>query len=211
MPYTHYTYEYFNYGSDYAVVRDAKFDASAAPVLPNTPTFNVSYRAYPDVAMAGHAFQVVNDGKVVLVDGTSAAAPLFAAMLSSLIADRLAKDPPHVHSPGYYYDEFEKEWRAGEQGWKTAHSYALGWLNPTLYANAHVFHDITEGNNRDGRGVRCGSGNVDGFDAAPGWDPVTGLGSITYDRLAAIFNPNVSSSAGAGCVGCDYMNEQHAE
>ena len=39
-----------------------------------------------------------------------------------------------------------------------------GFLNPTLYANAAAFHDITQGNNG-------------AFEAQAGWDPCTGLGS----------------------------------
>jgi kumamolisin len=41
----------------------------------------------------------------------------------------------------------------------------VGLANPALYAaEKTAFTDITEGNN-------------DGFEAGPGWDPVTGLGS----------------------------------
>ena len=50
----------------------------------------------------------------------------------------------------------------------------LGWLNPTLYADASrgAFNDITEGSNTDGRnGVVCAADALPvGFDAAPGWD-----------------------------------------
>jgi subtilase family serine protease len=49
----------------------------------------------------------------------------------------------------------------------------LGFVNPALYKIARryhqAFHDITSGNNA----VQ----NVAGYQAAPGWDPVTGLGS----------------------------------
>jgi subtilase family serine protease len=46
--------------------------------------------------------------------------------------------------------------------------------NPTLYAEA--FHDITVGNNS--------FGGVPGYSAAPGWDPVTGLGTPDAAGLA---------------------------
>jgi kumamolisin len=39
-----------------------------------------------------------------------------------------------------------------------------GFINPTLYANPSALTDITQGNNN-------------GYNAGPGWDPVTGLGS----------------------------------
>ena len=45
---------------------------------------------------------------------------------------------------------------------------SIGFVNPALYANPSVLNDITNGNNPG-----CGT---KGFDAVPGWDPVTGLG-----------------------------------
>jgi subtilase family serine protease len=55
----------------------------------------------------------------------------------------------------------------------------LGFINPAIYeigrsARYHrAFHDVAKGNNT----VRVGSVTVKGFDAGPGWDPVTGWGS----------------------------------
>jgi subtilase family serine protease len=55
----------------------------------------------------------------------------------------------------------------------------LGFINPAIYeigrsARYHrAFHDVTKGNNT----VQVGSVTVKGFDAGPGWDPVTGWGS----------------------------------
>ena len=52
-------------------------------------------------------------------------------------------------------------------------------INPALYAIAHgpcyhaAFHDITKGNNT----VAFPPRTFRGYAAAPGWDPVTGLGS----------------------------------
>jgi subtilase family serine protease len=63
-----------------------------------------------------------------------------------------------------------------------ANQYAghdLGFVNPALYAIARgpcyhaAFHDITKGNNT----VEFPPQTVRGYTAAPGWDPVTGLGS----------------------------------
>ena len=55
---------------------------------------------------------------------------------------------------------------------------SLGFLNPMLYKNAGGFVDITSGHNPG-----CGT---EGFEAAAGWDPVTGLGTPDYTKLAAI-------------------------
>lgn len=51
----------------------------------------------------------------------------------------------------------------------------LGFLNPWLYANPQMFTDVTSGSNPY---QKC-----DGFQAAAGWDPVTGLGTPLYDKM----------------------------
>ena len=58
----------------------------------------------------------------------------------------------------------------------------VGFINPLLYAQtipAGVFHDVTQGNNdiyNDLNGE---------FEAGPGWDPCTGLGSVDGTKLLA--------------------------
>ena len=66
----------------------------------------------------------------------------------------------------------------------------LGWLNPALYSLYPSFvNDITSGDNRCvAAGAPCCG---EGFYAAPGWDPVTGLGSINFDKF-------LSTMMGAG-------------
>ena len=74
--------------------------------------------------------------------------------------------------------------------------HPLGYLNPALYtvatgANyARDFHDITKGNNStNDKGV-----DVPGYDAVPGWDPMTGLGTPNAQYLL----PDLVAAAGAG-------------
>lgn len=50
-----------------------------------------------------------------------------------------------------------------------------GFFTPTLYRNPQALHDITEGNNN--------FNSVLGYQAAPGWDPCTGLGSPDVAKL----------------------------
>ncbi|CAK5281067.1 unnamed protein product [Mycena citricolor] len=57
----------------------------------------------------------------------------------------------------------------------------LGFLNPFLYANPGAFNDITKGHNS---GFVCPASSV-AFDAAAGWDPLTGLGTPNFTRLLA--------------------------
>ncbi|KAH8978153.1 subtilisin-like protein [Lactarius akahatsu] len=57
----------------------------------------------------------------------------------------------------------------------------LGFLNVLLYGIClEGLNDITSGSNPG-----C---NTDGFSAVPGWDPVTGLGSLDFERLVAILS-----------------------
>ncbi|KZT63834.1 subtilisin-like protein [Daedalea quercina L-15889] len=53
----------------------------------------------------------------------------------------------------------------------------IGFINPTIYSSnfSSGFNDITSGNNPG-----CGT---DGFSAQPGWDPVTGLGTLNFPKL----------------------------
>ena len=99
-------------------------------------------------------------GKFTVVGGTSVAAPTFSAILALI--------NQQAGSPGF------------------------GNVNPILYGFAastpSVFHDVTTGNNK----VACTSGTVNcpagttqiGFTAGPGYDEVTGLGSVDADKLA---------------------------
>ncbi|KAH9025387.1 subtilisin-like protein [Lactarius pseudohatsudake] len=65
----------------------------------------------------------------------------------------------------------------------------LGFLNIRLYGDGFAgLNDITSGSNPG-----CGT---DGFSAAPGWDPVTGLGTPDFEKLQNIFMTPLGSGAG---------------
>ena len=61
----------------------------------------------------------------------------------------------------------------------------LGFINPAIYQIAgspryhQAFHDITTGNNT----VKFPPTTITGYQAAPGWDPVTGWGSPNAQLL----------------------------
>jgi subtilase family serine protease len=112
-------------------------------------------RGVPDVAgdaafNTGMALVLTGPGGGLLVGatGTSAATPLWAALIAE--ADQLAGHP-------------------------------LGFVNPAIYQIARgpayhaAFHDITTGNNTFK--LRKPPTTVAGYQATPGWDPVTGWGS----------------------------------
>lgn len=64
---------------------------------------------------------------------------------------------------------------------------SLGWINPVLYEYAYSFilNDIISGNNSCvAQDTLCCD---ESFECAPGWDPVTGLGSIDYTAFLNTF------------------------
>ncbi len=85
-------------------------------------SFNASGRAYPDLAALGHKTPLYVSGEFVMVDGTSMAAPVVAAVIVHLNAIRLAAGQP-----------------------------VLGWFNPLLYQLAGqwpgIVNDVTYGSN----------------------------------------------------------------
>ncbi|KAF2857821.1 putative protease S8 tripeptidyl peptidase I [Piedraia hortae CBS 480.64] len=96
------------------------------PVKPNVTrlagttsgVYNRMGRGVPDVAAIGDNIAVYSSGKFKLTGGTSASAPVFAAIINRINEERIAtgKGP-------------------------------LGFLNPTLYKNPEMFNDITSGSN----------------------------------------------------------------
>ncbi|RMZ36123.1 tripeptidyl-peptidase sed3 [Aspergillus flavus] len=117
--------------------------------------YNPNGRAIPDVAAQADHFIIMDHGQLLKTGGTSAAAPVFAGIVSRLNAARLESNKPR-----------------------------LGFLNPWLYSlNQTGFTDIVDGGSVGcfgdvGREVPYASWN-----ATPGWDPVTGLGTPYYKAL----------------------------
>ena len=65
----------------------------------------------------------------------------------------------------------------------------MGFLNPTLYrlgaSDPSVYHEIASGCSK----VKVGSSTETGYCAHPGWNFVTGWGSIDATRLATHLAP----------------------
>ena len=114
-----------------------------------------SGRGVPDVA--GDAdpatgYNIVLNGQVLPVGGTSAVAPLWAGLIAR-INQQLGR--------------------------------RVGFINPKIYAlpaGSPAFRDITAGSNR----VSSGRFRAVGYDARPGWDACTGLGSPDGVELAKV-------------------------
>lgn len=130
--------------------------------------YNTEGRGYPDISFIGVYYPVIIGGTWHHLYGTSASAPLAAAMIS-LINSRRAE----IRLP------------------------PVGFILPTLYGNASRFNDVTSGSNNccqssslSTSGRCCNSG----FLASKGWDPVTGLGSINFPELFSLFYPGATVS-----------------
>jgi len=132
----------------------------AAPQLPvpSVATFSQSGRATPDVSLMGENFMIWMDDDLNYVSGTSASAPVFAAMISRLNEARLARGKP-----------------------------PMGYLNPFLYQHPEAFNDVTHGDNWKRRinmlFFELELTTPAGWNCTTGWDPVAGLGTPKFDEL----------------------------
>jgi len=142
------------------------FNKPAWQVGPGVPSDGA--RDVPDVALTASAdhdpFAMIGQGQFTPTGGTSAAAPSFAGIV--LLLNHYLTATGAQKNPG------------------------LGNINPNLYALANtsgVFHDITSGSNIVPCVVNstqdCTNGSM-GYSAGPGYDQVTGLGSVNAYNLA---------------------------
>jgi len=115
---------------------------ATAPQLPPNVSFPPGGRATPDVSALGEGYQVVLNGTINSIGGTSASTPTFAAIVSLLNEARLAAGNP-----------------------------SMGYLNPWLYQNPSMFTDVTAGSNAFGRGpfaIKYGFNCTKGWDPVTG-------------------------------------------
>jgi len=125
--------------------------------------FSGGGRGFPDIAALAYNYQVLIGGTTPTdISGTSASAPVASAMISLINGARA---------------------KLGKS--------SVGWINPSLYRLAKtnystLFTDITKGiNNCVSSGVVCCH---EGFPAATGWDPSSGLGSFKFPAVLAAYS-----------------------
>ena len=124
-----------------------------------SPSYNDKGRGFPDLAMLGVNFLMVDNATWFPASGTSASTPVIAGMISLINSERLAAGKP-----------------------------TLGFLNPAIYMfNGSFANDIVDGANRCLQGGRSAPCCREGFSAMPGWDPVSGFGSVDFKRLYELF------------------------
>jgi len=123
--------------------------------FPDSSLWNSNNRGYPDIAAVGGNVCVLDpQTPCSLTGGTSASAPIIASLITLLNQDRL-----------------------------NANKKPLGFVNPLIYQllamdqQKYFTSDMTSGNN----GGECGSDH--GFNAAPGWDALTGAGSPNFGNI----------------------------
>jgi len=140
---------------------------------------NDGVRHVPDISLSAsneHVPYYVYSGSVNYYGGTSAAAPTMAGIVTLL---------------NQYLVQTNSQAQPG-----------LGNINPALYrlaqTNPDAFHDVTTGNNS----VPCVAGSPNctngffGYDAVPGYDMATGLGSVdAYNLVHAWSSSPVTASA----------------
>jgi tripeptidyl-peptidase-1 len=135
---------------------DAYLDNAGANYLPPAPLWERSGRGIPDISSVAGQLVLLTNGMSWLGGGTSASAPFWGGV-----------------------------WALANEVSKAKSGKPLGPASPLLYHIARTtscFHDVTEGNNNCPFGPRwegntCNCTTCYGFDAAAGWDPVTGLGT----------------------------------
>mmetsp|Transcript_11069 Transcript_11069/g.16653 ORF Transcript_11069/g.16653 Transcript_11069/m.16653 type:complete len:709 (-) Transcript_11069:403-2529(-) len=142
---------------------DTYFSKLAASQIPSAG-FNRKGRGIPDVSLIGVNYEFISAGALTYRFGTSCSAPVFAAMVSLLNSYLFTKNLPTV-----------------------------GFLNPMLYSNKSksIFNDILVGNNKCCASTGSLSCCKSGFNAAVGWDPMTGWGSVNYTSFRSVFTSAV--------------------
>ena len=119
-------------------------------------------RGVPDVTGDGDpdtGYNILVDGKKVQEGGTSAVAPLWAALIARINQKLNGR---------------------------------VGFVNPQIYAlagSSGAFHDVTVGDNR----VSFEQFNNVGYDAGPGWDATSGLGSPDGTVLSTLLKATTTN------------------
>ncbi|KAK5173191.1 uncharacterized protein LTR77_003313 [Saxophila tyrrhenica] len=103
--------------------------------------FNAAGRGYPDVSAQGEGVRTTQAGSTYSTTGTSASAPIFAAVIALVNDALIAKGKP-----------------------------PLGFLNPRLYAGGYkALTDVVGGHNGACDDGKPGFTAVKGWDAVTGW------------------------------------------
>lgn len=164
----------------------------------NKGLFNASGRAFPDVSAQSNNFAVVDQGKLGLVRGTSAAAPVFAGVVAMLNSARVSQGMPPMgfmnpvsrFNPLFEINHCQIIVLTDKQ-----------WLYST---GASAMNDITTGASTGCNGLTRFNGRPNGspvipgasWNATDGWDPVSGVGTPDFGKMLNLSTPGVPNSGG---------------
>jgi len=136
--------------------------------------FNQSGRATPDLSAVGSGFKVVNAGGIHSVQGTSASAPVVAAMVALVNDKRMREGKPSLGWINPLLYEI-----AAKGGYGTAPAQAGAGVQGDKNKKKKVFKDVKNGISQ---GCRWEGDPVlsstPGWEAVEGWDAMTGLGVV---------------------------------
>eukprot|EP00948_MAST-09A_sp_MAST-9A-sp1_P002203 g2203.t1 len=116
--------------------------SSSGGTLPDQSKWNNTGRGFPDVSALGgrtNQYCISMGNKITGAYGTSAATPVWAAVIAKLNEIRLANGKA-----------------------------SMGWINPFLYQNPDAFYDITTGINSGRNGLKTGFSATKGWDPVTG-------------------------------------------
>ncbi|KAF7930580.1 uncharacterized protein EAE98_004980 [Botrytis deweyae] len=139
--------------------------------------FDPHGRAFPDFSAQSVRYIIADAGHMIYKDGTSCAAPAFAGIIGLLNAARISS-----HLPPF------------------------GFLNPWLHSvGKKGLKEIVHGGNTRCNGHFCFEEGLNGspivpyasWNATPGWDSVTGLGTPGFGKLLELSTPRISNSGGS--------------
>ena len=138
--------------------------------------YNTTGRGFPDVAAQAQNFRVIDQGMDKGYRGTSCAAPTFNGIIALLNSARVSSGLP-----------------------------TLGFLNPWIYSIGRFgLNDITSGASTGCNGLGRFNSGANGspviagasWEAASGWDPVTGYGTPDFGKLLKLSTPWVQNRGG---------------
>ncbi|KAF8263761.1 peptidase S8/S53 domain-containing protein [Lactarius quietus] len=128
-------------------------------------------RGIPDISAQSLNFLYIIHNEVLKANGTSFATPVLPLTLRSASGIQLITNGQTAAGIISLLNDYLL----------STDRPPLGFLNPLLYGPLRLaMNDITYGSNPG-----C---NTPGFDAIPGWDPVTGLGTPDFLKLQALRN-----------------------
>ena len=194
--------------------------APESPLPPSTPTYsppprpragyNINGRGYPDISLLAQSYLIVANNSLFSISGTSASAPVFAGMVTLLNRQRRKQGKSTMGFLNPFLYTYAKNGYSYTTPSTPKVSAVISTQNNTVgetkaeTKTIRFIRDITSGDNRCTRSstLCCRQG----FYAVPGWDPVSGLGSVDFAMMqevamAIVMDDDKDYDGSSGSVG----------